>query len=82
MFSIEQFNQHECELTINSVKEIPVVYFRDDSRNGKQSITGRGIDGVLYSFIVIPRTAIPYMKSLTDDYLQREKDRRGLDRTN
>lgn len=81
IYSVEAFNNHGCNLPLTDVKHIPVVYFQDDSINGKKIMTGRGIDGILYSFIVIPRTAIPYMKSLTDDFLQRKKDRRGLDRT-
>ena len=73
IFSVEQFDFHECELPIDAVKEILVSYFRDDSRGSKSTVVGRGLDGVLYSFVVTPRTAISYMKSLTDDFLQKKR---------
>jgi hypothetical protein len=60
-------------MPIESVKEIPVAYFRDDSHGNKQIMVGRGLDGVLYTFIVTPRVAIPYFQNLSDDSYHGEK---------
>jgi len=73
MLSAENFDAHECDLPIVDVKRIPVVYFQDDSVSGKQIMTGRGVDGILYSFIVTPREPIPYMMKLSDGFLQGNK---------
>jgi hypothetical protein len=63
MYASEEFAAHECNLPLTDVKQIPVVYFQDDSVNGKKIMTGKGVDGILYSFIVTPRMAIPYFMS-------------------
>ena len=65
--SAKEFESHECNLPLTDVKRIPVVYFQDDSINGERIMTGRGVDGVLYSFVVVPRTPISYMRGLSDD---------------
>lgn len=59
MLSEESFDTHECDLPLTRTKTIEVVYFRDDSVNSNQRVTGRGIDGILYAFEVVPRKAIP-----------------------
>jgi hypothetical protein len=71
MFSEEDFEPHSCEIPFSGVKIIEVAYFRDDSQNGKERITGRGIDGVLYSFEVVPRKSIPLTIPLTDEKKRR-----------
>jgi hypothetical protein len=43
----------------DNVLEIPVTYFRDDSRGNKQIMAGRGLDGMLYTFVVTSREPIP-----------------------
>ena len=53
------FNSHDCDLPLNGVQTISVVYFRDDSYNNKKIMTGMGIDGVLYTFEITPRKPIP-----------------------
>jgi hypothetical protein len=30
-------------------------------------MTGYGLDGILYTFVVMPRTAIPHFQKLTDE---------------
>jgi hypothetical protein len=59
MFSEASFDTHECDLPLTHTKTIEVAYFRDDSTNKNQRVTGRGIDGILYTFEVVPRKAIP-----------------------
>lgn len=73
ILSIENFDSHKCSLPITDVRHIPVVYFQDDSVNGRQLMTGRGIDGILYTFEVVPREPIPYIIPLSDGFLQRKK---------
>ena len=73
IFSIENFDSHRCDLPLTDVKRIPVAYFQDDSVNGEKIMTGRGIDGVLYSFVVTPRQPIPFIIGLSDEFLQRKK---------
>jgi hypothetical protein len=66
ILSRENFESHTCNLPLVGVKRIPVVYFQDDSVNGEKIMTGRGVNGILYSFVVVSRTQIPYMKGLSD----------------
>jgi hypothetical protein len=65
MLASGDFNSHKCSWALKGTKEIPVVYFRDDSFDDKKIMTGYGIDGVLYSFVVVPREAIPLIESLS-----------------
>lgn len=81
ILSVEQFDAHECDLPLIDVKRIPVAYFQDDSINGEKIITGRGIDGILYSFVVTPRTAIPYILPLSDASYHERQNRRKVNRT-
>ena len=38
-------------------------------------MTGRGVDGVLYSFVVVPRKPIPIVTCLSDDgYHHKDSD--------
>jgi len=73
ILSVEDFDSHECDLPLTGVKRIPVVYFQDDSVNGEKIMTGSGVDGVLYSFVVTPRTAIPYILEASDEILHDHK---------
>jgi hypothetical protein len=59
LLSESKFNEHKCKLELVGTKVIPVVNFIDTSCKGRQLITGWGIDGVLYTFEVVPRKAIP-----------------------
>jgi len=70
ILSGETFESHECDTHISGVKIIEVAYFRDDSINGKKRITGRGIDGILYSFEVVARQPIPITIPLADEKKQ------------
>ena len=57
--SSEMFESHECKLQLAGQKTIPVVYFLDTSYSDKKVMTGWGTDGILYTFEVVPRKAIP-----------------------
>lgn len=81
ILSIDDFDLHKCEWTFKDVQQIPVVYFRDDSFNDKKVMTGYGLDGVLYTFVVTPRTPIPYMRGLSDDSYHDSSNRRKVNRT-
>lgn len=72
-FSVEEFNCHECDLPLKESKRIEVVYFRDDSYKNKKLMTGFGTDGVLYTFEVVPRKAIPMIQPLSDEISQRKQ---------
>jgi hypothetical protein len=74
ILSSEEFETHKCELQLVDQKTIPVVYFLDTSCNGKKIMAGWGVDGVLYTFEVVPRKPIPYMKSLSDDSYHDDND--------
>jgi len=75
MFSDEMFKSHECDLPLKESKIIEVVYFRDDSHKDKQFMTGWGTDGVLYTFEVVPRKAIPIITRPSDgSYHDKDSD--------
>jgi hypothetical protein len=57
--SSANFETHKCESALIGVQNIPVIYFMDTSCNGKEFMTGLGIDGILYTFEVVPRKPIP-----------------------
>lgn len=50
LLSSEDFDSHDCDLPLNGIKHIEVVYFRDDSYKSKKLMTGWGIDGISYTF--------------------------------
>lgn len=70
---IEDFNTHNCKWLLRTVKRIPVAFFRDDSFDDETIMTGYGLDGVLYTFVVTPRTAIPYFRKLADEKKQQPR---------
>jgi hypothetical protein len=55
---------------LKETKSISVIYFRDDSYDDKKIITSYGLDGIPYTFVVTPRTAIPYFQSLAHEKKQ------------
>lgn len=59
MFSDTAFDEHKCDIPLKTCKTIEVVYFQDGSFKDKKLMTGWGIDGVLYTFEVVPRKPIP-----------------------
>ena len=59
ILSSEDFDTHDCDLPFEGVKTIEVAYFMDVSCKNTQMITGRGTDGILYTFEVVPRKPIP-----------------------
>jgi hypothetical protein len=66
ILSSKDFDSHKCDLKLKESRIIEVVYFRDDSFDDKKFMAGWGVDGVLYSFKVVPRKAISYFTSLPD----------------
>lgn len=50
---------------VKECKRIGVVYFHDESYKNKKSMTCLGTDGILYTFEVVPRKAIPLMEPLS-----------------
>ena len=81
LLSTEEFDSHKCEWKLKDVQRIPVAYFRDDSYEDNKIMSGYGLDGVLYSFVVTSRTAIPYCKGLSDDCYHEPQNRRKVTRT-
>lgn len=81
ILSSKDFGTHKCEMPLVDVKNIPVTYFLDTSCNSKKFMTGWGIDGVLYTFEVVPREMIPYTISLSDDSYHEPSNRRKVTRT-
>lgn len=82
LFSKTDFNSHKCDIPINDCKKIEVVYFQEGSYGSKQRMLGMGTDGILYTFEVIPRKAIPIMEPLsnrkvTTHYDEEENNQRG-----
>jgi hypothetical protein len=72
-FAEENFDAHECDLPLKECRRIEVVYFHDDSYQEKKLMTGWGTNGILYTFEVVPRKAIPISLSTSDGFLQRKK---------
>ena len=75
MFSNEMFDSHDCDLPLNGVQKISVVYFRDDSYNNKKIMTGMGIDGVLYTFEITARKPIPIVTPIRRFFTARKSDK-------
>jgi hypothetical protein len=67
ILSSRNFNKHKCEKSSIGVKTIPVIDFLQTSRNGKEVMTGWGVNGILYTFEVMPRKPIPFIKGSSDD---------------
>jgi hypothetical protein len=74
MFSVEKFDSHKCDMPLNGVVKIPVVYFRDDSYNDKRIMTGWGVDGTLYSFVVEKRKPIPIIEPIRRNFTGENSD--------
>jgi hypothetical protein len=72
IFSADDFDNHECDLPLKECKRIEVVYHQDGSYKNKRLMTGWGIDGVLYTFEVVPRKPIPYFIKLSDGISQKK----------
>ena len=66
---MEDFDTHECDLPLKECRTIEVAYFRDDSYKNKKIMTVWGIDGIRYTFEVIPRKPIPIVMT-PDEFLQ------------
>jgi len=75
IFSTEKFESHKCDLPLKKVKQIPVVYYRDDSYDDKKIMTGWGIDGTLYSFVVEKRKPIPLIEPIRRIFTERKSDK-------
>jgi hypothetical protein len=65
ILSAEDFNSHKCELSLVGNREIPVVYFIETSYSNKKSVTAWGVDGILYTFEVVPRKPIPIIENMS-----------------
>lgn len=81
ILSSEDFETHECDLPLKECKRIEVVYFQDESYKDKKLMTGWAIDGVLYTFEVVPRKPIPFVVSSSDDSYHESQNRRKVTRT-
>ena len=79
--SSDAFDAHKCTLEMVGVKPIPVVDYTDISCNDKRIIMGQGVDGVLYTFEVVPREPMPYILPLSDDSYHDASNRRKVNRT-
>jgi hypothetical protein len=70
ILSEKDFETHECDVPLKECRRIEVVYFRDMSYEDKQLMEGMGVDGILYTFEILPRTPIPLLISLADEKKQ------------
>ena len=77
--TLEEFDKHKCDLPLKECKTIEVVYFQDMSYNGKQLINGRGTDGILYTFEVVPRKPIPMILPLNRRNVTGYREDEGTD---
>lgn len=77
ILSSEDFESHKCEMPLVGVKNILVADCLDTSCKGKQIMTAWGVDGILYTFEVVPRHPIPIMIS-SDESLQLKKSDKDL----
>jgi hypothetical protein len=62
ILSAKDFDSHKCKLSLRGNKEIPVVYFTETSYGSEKSMTAWGVDGILYTFEVVPRKPIPFIQ--------------------
>jgi hypothetical protein len=72
MFALEDFDAHECDIPLKEIKTIPVIDYLDVSCRNKRMINGKGIDGILYTFEVVPRKPIPIVMT-SDEFSQQKK---------
>jgi hypothetical protein len=82
MFAEKEFELHECDIQLKGCRVIEVSSFYDGSYNGQRIRNGQGTDGILHSFRVIPRKAIPLMeqfsnRKVTDIYEEDDNNQRG-----
>ncbi len=61
MFSDKDFELHKCDISLKKCEIIEVSEFYDGSYKDKKLMNGMGINGVLYTFEVVPRKPIPIM---------------------
>jgi len=73
ILSSETFETHECDLPLKECRRIEVVYFQDESYKDKKIMSGWGIDGVIYTFEVVPRKPIPIVLSSSDVFSQKKR---------
>jgi hypothetical protein len=66
LFSEKNFESHKCgEIPLKECRIIEVAEIYDGSYEGKKLLNGWGIDGILYTFELAPRKAIPLMEPLS-----------------
>ncbi|MCL5948848.1 MAG: hypothetical protein M1490_00015 [Candidatus Bathyarchaeota archaeon] len=65
LFSNSDFNSHTCDKQLKECKTIEVSEIIDGSYGNKKLINGWGTNGILYTFEVVPRKAIPLMEPLS-----------------
>jgi hypothetical protein len=65
MFPEKNFDAHLCDRPLEDCKIIQVSDIFDGSYKNKKRLNGWGIDGVLYTFEIVPRKAIPLMEPLS-----------------
>ena len=81
MLSADDFENHQCDLKLKGCKTIEVSYLQDVSYNNKKLINGWGLDGILYTFEVVPRKPIPIMLPLSDASYHDDENGREVNRT-
>ncbi len=59
------FAKHQCDMPLKGCKRIEVTNFYDGSYKDVRLMNGRGTDGILYTFEVVPRKAIPIIEPLS-----------------
>jgi hypothetical protein len=64
ILSSDEFESHQCNLELKECKTIEVINFLDVSYKNKKLMSGWGIDGILYTFEVVPRKPIPIISPL------------------
>lgn len=65
MYSDADFESHKCDISIKGCQIIEVTEFYDGSFKEQKIMNGMGTDGILYSFEVVTRKAIPIMEPLS-----------------
>ena len=65
MMSEKDFERHKCgEPPLKECRTIEVVEIYDGSYDGNKLLNGMGVDGVLYTFELVSRKALPVVECL------------------
>lgn len=78
----EEFDDHNCSPALKGSKTILLDYYtKGKDEKGKEMLLAKGMDGIMYTFIVDNEASMPLSFDPSDKNLQGDANRRRFDRT-